>query len=124
MDWSSRYGDFRFNKYSAVVPESDNNAENSYGILNKSETYNWPNPADDFTNLRFQIAQPGGAVEITIITTSGQVIFENSYRSAGGFPEEIEINTGNWPSGGYIARVKATVDGKSDTMIYKIGIVH
>ncbi|MDZ7805514.1 MAG: hypothetical protein U5K71_00190 [Gracilimonas sp.] len=123
-EWKSRYGDFRFNKYSAVVQESDNNSGNSYGVLKKSETYNWPNPADDFTNLRFQIASPGGSVEITIITTSGQIIFENTYSSAGGFPEEIEINTGNWSSGGYIARVKATVGGKTDTKIYKIGIVH
>lgn len=122
--WKSRYGDFKFNKHSAVVQATDNNAGNSYGILKKSETYNWPNPADEITNLRFQIAPPGGSVEITIITTSGQVIFKNAYSSAGGFPEEIEINTGKWSSGGYIARVKATVDGKTDTKIYKIGIVH
>lgn len=123
-EWNGRYGQFRFNKHIAIVQESDRPTVNTYGILNRSETYNWPNPADDVTNLRFQIAPPGGTVEITIITTSGQVIFENTYSSAGGFPEDIEINTGNWQSGGYIARVKANVDGKTETKIYKIGIVH
>jgi hypothetical protein len=123
-EWNSRYGEFRFNKHNANVQKSEPDDENSYGVLNKSETYNWPNPADDVTHLRFQIAPPGGTVEITIITAGGQIIFKNTYQSAGGFPEDIEIDTGNWQSGGYIARVKARVDGKTDSKIYKIGIVH
>lgn len=124
VEWNTRYGEFRFNKHNATVQGSDPDDQTSYGVLNKSETYNWPNPADDITNLRFQIAPPGGTVEITIITAGGQIIFKNTYRSAGGFPEDIEIDTGNWQSGGYIARVTANVDGKTDTKIYKIGIVH
>jgi len=122
--WNSRYGEFTFNKHTAVVGDNDSNNENSFGILKSSETYNWPNPADDHTNLRFQIARPGGTVEITIITTGGQIIFKNTYSSPGGFPEDIRIETNDWQSGGYIARVKATVNGKTETRLYKIGIVH
>ena len=123
-EWGSRYGNFIFNQHAVTLQDNGDQNDNSFGVLNHSETYNWPNPADDFTNLRFQIAPPGGSVEITIITTAGQVIYKNSFSSPGGFPEDIEINTGNWNSGGYIARVKATVNGKTDTKTYKIGIVH
>lgn len=124
IDWSSRYGNFTFNKHTVYLQDTKHQNKNSFGVLNKSETYNWPNPADDFTNLRFQIAPPGGTIEVTIITPGGKIIYENSFSSSGGFPEEFEINTSDWNSGGYIARIKANVDGTSDTKIYKIGVVH
>ncbi len=96
----------------------------AFGVLNEEETYNWPNPAVDHTNIRFQISEPGGTVQVSIITVSGRIIFDETVSSTGGFPQEIRVETADWGSGGYIARIKATVGGKTETKLIKIGVVH
>ncbi|MEX2478095.1 MAG: T9SS type A sorting domain-containing protein [Gracilimonas sp.] len=124
VKWSGRYGQAPFNKVSARV-ENDGDQNNSrFSILNDAETYNWPNPANENTNIRFEVASPGGTIDVSIITMSGRIIYEESIRTRGGRPEEININTQNWASGGYVARVKATVDGQTETKLIKIGVVH
>ncbi|MBD3617627.1 MAG: T9SS type A sorting domain-containing protein [Gracilimonas sp.] len=122
--WSSRYGNNDLNKVSARVPDNSDDQSSGFGVLNGAETYNWPNPANDETNIRFQLAPPGGTVEITVITMSGRIIFEETVSTSGGFPQEVRVNTRQWGSGGYVARVKATVEGKSETKLIKIGVVH
>ncbi|WP_395068956.1 T9SS type A sorting domain-containing protein [Gracilimonas sp.] len=122
--WSSRYGNNTFNKVSARVNDTFPGNPSGFGVLNEAETYNWPNPANNETNIRFQIAPPGGIIQVTVITMSGRIIFEETVTSPGGFPQEILVNTQNWSSGGYVARVKATVDGKTETKLIKIGVVH
>lgn len=122
--WAGRYGNAPFNKVSAFVKNTQPSAEQHYKVLNAEETYNWPNPARDETHIRFEIAPPGGKVEITIITLNGRVIFREQVQSSGGFPEEISVNTRHWASGGYIALVKATVENKTETKLIKIGVVH
>lgn len=42
----------------------------------------------------------------------------------GGTPEEILLNTSSWGSGAYFALVKATVNGKSESELVKIAVVH
>lgn len=122
--WTSRYGSAPFNKVSARIESSEENPSTGFQVLNGVETYNWPNPATDHTNIRFELAEPGGNVQITVITMSGRIIFEQSVSSPGGFPQEVQVQTSNWGSGGYVARVKATVDGKTETKLIKIGVVH
>lgn len=122
--WGSRYGQNEFNKVSARVRDNSSSDNEDFTVLNKKETYNWPNPADEDTNIRFQIASPGGTVQITVITMSGRVVFEETVTSNGGFPQEVNVVTQNWGSGGYVARVKATVGGKTETKLIKIGVVH
>ncbi len=122
-DWPSRYGTNSFNKVSGSVNQSTS-GNTDYSVLNKKETYNWPNPAGDETNIRFEVAQPGGTVDISVITVSGRIIFEETVETPGGIPQEVHVNTQHWGSGGYIARIKATVEGKSETKLIKIGIVH
>lgn len=122
--WPTRYGEAPFNKVSARIQTSENEPSSGFGILNETETYNWPNPATDHTNIRFELAEPGGNLQITVITMSGRIIFEQSLSSPGGFPQEVQVQTGNWGSGGYVARIKATVDGKTETKLIKIGVVH
>ncbi len=122
--WPTRYGKAPFNKVSARVQSSENESPSGFGILNETETYNWPNPATDHTNIRFELAEPGGTVQITVITMSGRIIFEQSLTSPGGFPQEVRVQTRDWGSGGYVARVKANVDGKTETKLIKIGVVH
>ncbi|SMO94876.1 T9SS type A sorting domain-containing protein [Gracilimonas mengyeensis] len=124
IQWGSRYGNAAWNKVSARVFADADNQASDFGVINGDETYNWPNPATDETNIRFEVAKPGGTVEITVITTSGRIIFEEQLDTPGGYPQEIQVNTQYWGSGGYIARVKATVNGKTETKLIKIGVVH
>ncbi|MCG8372238.1 MAG: T9SS type A sorting domain-containing protein, partial [Balneolales bacterium] len=121
--WPSRYGENPYNKVSAYIEFTQQNNGN-FSVLNKAETYNWPNPAGDETNLRYELEAPGGMVEITIIDYTGRVIFERTVQSVGGAPEEIQITTRDWGSGAYFARIKATVEGRSETKIVKIGVAH
>jgi hypothetical protein len=122
--WASRYGEAPFNKVSARVKSTDGGTNSNFGVLNEDETYNWPNPARGETHIRFEVESPGGTVDITVITMSGRVIFEKSLTTSGGFPQEVHVDTRQWGSGGYVARIKATVAGKTETKLIKIGVVH
>ncbi len=122
-EWPSRYGKNPFNKVSAEINSNGDQIATSYSILNKKETYNWPNPADQETNLRFQLEQ-NGQVEIHIITQSGRLVYKNLLQVNGGSPEEIIINTSGWGSGAYFAMIKATVNGNSESKLVKIAVAH
>tara|TARA_Y100001935_G_scaffold254275_1_gene262771 strand:+ start:38108 stop:41257 length:3150 start_codon:yes stop_codon:yes gene_type:complete len=121
--WPSRYGDNPYNKISARTVISTTSSP-SFSVLNKTETYNWPNPARDETNIRFELAAPGGNVDITIIDLTGRVIYETTVSARGGAPEEITLDTRSWGSGAYLAMIKAEVDGKTESKLIKIGVVH
>ncbi|MEX2456711.1 MAG: T9SS type A sorting domain-containing protein, partial [Balneolaceae bacterium] len=92
-----------------------------FGILNTDETYNWPNPARDETTLRFQTSEPG-EIKIKITTISGRLIYDQTIESRGGAPEEIQIDTSSWGSGGYLAVVTARVNGKTERKLVKIAV--
>jgi hypothetical protein len=115
-----KYGD-NGNKVSAIF-DGTTAPEPDFGILNKTETYNWPNPARDETNLRFQTSD-AGEVSIRITTLSGRLIYENTVPARGGLAEEIRIDTSTWGSGGYFARVEARVNGRTESKIVKIAVV-
>lgn len=121
--WPYTYGPDFSNKVWAPL-QNAGTPEQPFKVLNKKETYNWPNPADDFTHIRFELSEPGGTVEIKIAGLSGRVIYENRIESTGGQPEEFRINTSPWASGGYFALIKATVNGETETQLIKIGVVH
>lgn len=122
--WSSRYGDASQNKISGNLDIQGSQPPLSPNqILTKSETYNWPNPAEDFTNLRFQTSG-AGIVDVKIITPSGNVIFDKQYQASGNVPEEHRISTQNWSSGLYLGMVTATVDGEKSRKMLKIVVVH
>ena len=120
--WPGRYGENPFNKVSAYIEFSDLNGS-SFSVLNKSETYNWPNPANEETNLRFQL-ESAGSVKITIIDLTGRVIYENEIQSNGGSPEEITLSTNEWGSGAYFAQVEAEVNGRKASKMIKIAVAH
>ncbi len=120
--WPGRYGENPYNKVSAYI-EIEESSSTEFSVLNKSETYNWPNPANEETNIRFEL-EAAGTVDITIIDYSGRVVFERTFQAFGGSPEEIIIATHNWASGAYFGRVEATVNGKTESKTIKIGVVH
>jgi len=120
VQWSGKYGDNPKNKITGrvrgdLVPLPENT------VLNKDETYNWPNPAQDETNLRFQTSG-SGEIKIKITTLSGRLIFDRTIQSSGGAPEEILIDTSGWASGGYFALVRAKVNGREEQKIVRIAI--
>jgi hypothetical protein len=106
-----------------INPNGSQNGNTSFSILNNEETYNWPNPADQETNLRFQLEQPG-QVEIQIINQSGRLVYKEILQANGGTPEEVMLDTSGWGSGAYFAMVKATVNGKSESKLVKIAVAH
>ncbi|MEO1021702.1 MAG: T9SS type A sorting domain-containing protein [Bacteroidota bacterium] len=124
--WGTKYGTsfFEDNKLKVQLEGGDSNGGPSFSILNTDETYNWPNPADEITNIRYELQEPGGEVEIKIIALSGRLVYETTLQSGGGFPEEHLVTTRNWGSGSYVAVVKATVNGRSESKLIKIGVVH
>lgn len=121
--WPSRYGKNPYNKVSGDIQFSTSSGQ-SFSVLNGKETYNWPNPTDDETHIRFELEEPGGTVDIQVIDLSGRIIYEETTTSPGGYPQEIKVNTSQWGNGGYVARVKATVEGKTEIKLIKIGVVH
>ncbi len=121
--WKSKYGNDPYNKVVGILSNTTPTPVN-FTILNSQETYNWPNPANAETHLRFQLESPGGSVEVSIMSLSGKLVYKNTFQSTGGQPEEITLNTNNWASGGYYALVKATVNGKSESKLVKIAVVH
>ena len=121
--WASRYGNSFSNKVSGSIhAESSQEPSSVNSILFKKETYNWPNPADDFTNIRFQTSG-AGTVEVKIITTGGRIVFNKNYSTNGGTPEEHQISTKDWSSGLYFAMISATVDGKKEQKMIKIVVI-
>ncbi len=120
--WPGIYGENPYNKVSAYIEFSDASGS-EFSVLNKNETYNWPNPANEETNIRFEL-EAAGILDITIIDLTGRVVYENKIQSFGGSPEEITINTRDWGSGAYFARVEAEVNGRKSSKMIKIAVAH
>lgn len=118
--YASRYGNNTNNKVSAII-ETDEPPKLEFTLLNDNETYNWPNPATDETNLRYQTSEPA-EIEIKITTVSGRLIYDKTTQSRGGVPEEILIDTSSWGSGGYLALVTARNSQHTERKLVKIAI--
>ena len=103
--WSAKYGNGVNNKVSGQITVIDSDPAQSTFLVTE-ETYNWPNPANDFTNIRFLTSEPAN-VDIDIISASGKMVFSESAVTDGSIAEEITVNTSQWASGAYFARVKA-----------------
>ena len=118
--WESRYGNGGTNKLTGRLVDAATQ-EPAFSVLNKDETYNWPNPASEETFIRFQTSNPG-SVQIRISTTSGRLIYNQTHESRGGSPEEIRIDTSGWGSGGYLALIEANVNGNTERKLVKIAV--
>ena len=118
--WRSAYGNFTNNKVSSIFLSEPVTFD--YALLNKDETYNWPNPAIDETNIRFQTSSPA-EMSIKIATMSGRLIYSNQFQSQGISAEEILIDTSSWASGGYFAVVEATSGNLTERKVINIAIV-
>jgi len=116
------YGDPARNKPSGVL-EGSTGDENFAGIINPEQTYNWPNPANEETFLRFQL-EAAGEVDIEIISYSGSLMMKKKMQVSNSAPVEFRIDTASWGSGAYYARIEASVNGNTERKIVKMAIVH
>lgn len=91
-------------------------------LLVRSETYNWPNPAQNETHIRFQSVF-GASVSIDIISYDGLPKASHRIRQATGVPEDIRIDTSSWSSGVYFCRIEATYQGKKSAKLIKLVVV-
>ncbi len=91
-------------------------------LLVSRETYNWPNPARNETNIRFQ-SVAGASVSITVISFDGLPKLTRQIASASGVPEEMRIDTSTWSSGVYFCRVEASHEGKKSGKLIKLVVV-
>lgn len=122
--WGGRYGTAPHNKVSGNLGDRNGPpATDPEQLLVKEETYNWPNPAKDFTNLRFQ-TRSAGSVGVKIIKPGGQVVLDRQYSSSGSAPEEHRISTQNWSNGLYFGMITAKSEGEQARKMIKIVVVH
>ena len=118
--WPAKYGDSVNNKVSAIVDVDDPSLFQGELFVSE-ETYNWPNPAHDFTTIRFLTAE-AAMVDIDIISVSGKKVFTESAVTNGSIAEEITIDTSQWASGAYFARLKAKGTNQTELKIIRIAI--
>lgn len=120
IQWGSKYGNQTNNKVSGFI-ESNIPTDPQLSLLNNEETYNWPNPAQDETQIRFQTREPA-EVRIKVLSMSGRIISDQTIQSKGNVSEEILLDTSSWASGGYYALVEAKASGIKERKLIKIAI--
>lgn len=121
VQWSSKYGSQSTNKVSGFI-ETEQPSNPQLSLLNKEETYNWPNPARDETQIRFQTRE-SAKIRVKVLTMSGRVISDQTIQSKGSAPEEISLDTSSWASGGYFALIEARAGGVKERKLIKIAVV-
>jgi len=83
--------------------------------------YNYPNPAEEFTNIRYRL-QKQGTVNIQVYDLSGRLVYEDD-STGGDVPSEYRWNLDGYPSGVYICRLEAKSEDSSDVKTMKIAVV-
>ena len=93
-------------------------------LLNKKETYNWPNPVKENTTRIRYFPNKSCDISIDIYDLAGDFIdsFKDSHPVVGDH-NEIEWNVSNVESGVYFAVVEATSGSKTDSKIVKIMVI-
>jgi len=90
------------------------------GLL--TQCYNWPNPAKESTNIRFEITE-NAIANIRIYDLSGRLIFEDNMQAVGGMANEYIWNLDGFPSGVYPCRLEVKGTGKTDVQLWNIAVV-
>lgn len=118
--WPAKYGTGVNNKVSAYV-EVDKYASILDELIISDETYNWPNPAKNFTTIRFLTSQ-AASIDIDVISASGKKVYSKSTETSGAVVEEIRLDTSHWASGAYFARLKAKAARITEQTTIRIAI--
>lgn len=83
--------------------------------------YNYPNPATNYTNIRFRLAEEG-TVTIQVYDLSGRLVYEDQAAGAE-VASEYKWNLDGYPSGVYICRLEASSSSSSEVQTHKIAVV-
>jgi hypothetical protein len=121
IQWASAYGNDTFNKVTGRI-EDGTIQEPDFLLLNKEETYNWPNPARNETMIRYQTSEPA-EILIKVMTQSGRLLEKLQFQSSSTLPSEHRVDTSDWASGAYYALVEARANGRTERKLVKIAIV-
>ncbi len=118
--WPAKYGKGVNNKVSGRIQVNNSNPTPRRFLVSE-ETYNWPNPAKDYTNIRFLTSEPA-RINIDIISASGTLVYSQKSATDGGIAEEITVDTSQWASGAYFARIKAESANQTEEKTIRIAI--
>jgi hypothetical protein len=120
--WPSPYGLFRNGKVTGVITTNQPSVMDAE-LLVMSETYNWPNPADDMTHIRFMTTAPA-RVTIQMISQDGKTVYSDTFQTQGELPVDIPLATDRLGNGVYMARIQATSENRSESKTIKIAVIH
>jgi len=84
--------------------------------------YNYPNPAREYTNIRFEPDEDAD-VNIRIYDLSGRLVYERDMEALGGVANEHRWNLENYPSGVYYCRLQVNGTSRSDVQLWNIAVV-
>ena len=109
----------------AIAPPTQTRDADFDGLIDGSQTYNWPNPIENGeTRIRFATAEPS-VVRIDIVDMNGVLVERlEANSSGGGLPAEVTWTT-QAGSGVYLARVRAEsmTSSRSATRLIKMAII-
>ena len=92
-------------------------------LLPESKVYNWPNPnLDNYTFIRYHLTQ-SATVRIKIYDLAGDLVKELNGPGYPATANEVRWDLTEVQSGGYLARVEASGQGKTETRFIKIAVV-
>lgn len=122
LQFSSVYGDNNGQQFSYSHPDLLPPITFGDQLLVKSEVYNWPNPANDITHLRYRTTE-SGSVTTSVLSQSGYLVWDKKTVTNGLTSEEIALDVSNWGSGIYYVRISfKNQNGKTDSKIYTMVI--
>lgn len=101
----------------SLLISSDDPAPGTFS-LNKAETYVWPNPATDLTNIRVQTGA-AGKISVVVSDQGGGIQARRQFESTGTLAQDFQLDTSGWPSGVYFVVVKA---GKTSKLL-KLAVI-
>jgi M6 family metalloprotease-like protein len=90
------------------------------GLL--AQCYNYPNPAREFTKIRFELSDDAEA-NIRIYDLAGRLVYEDNMQALGGAANEYTWELDNFPSGVYHCRLEVNGSGSSDVELWNIAVV-
>ncbi len=121
--WYTGKGNRQHNNYYAMVPSGSGIV--SEGLLNKSKTFNWPNPSkNNHTAIRYY-PTADCSIAIKVYDLAGNLIttFNDSNPLINDYNEK-EWNVTNIANGVYFAVVKASSGSRTESKIVKIMVIH
>jgi M6 family metalloprotease-like protein len=86
-------------------------------------SYNYPNPASEMTNIRFELTDDAVAI-IKIYDLSGRLVYEDdNIQAVGGMANEYRWSLEDFPSGVYHCRLEVKGNDASEVQFMNIAVV-